>query len=161
MRSRLTCPIAALPVRESWRRSFVANAVRSGCHRARPKISSIADMMRCAELLEERRRAMRRALLLLANLLGLPGVAWGQQSPLWESWGMHPMWGMWGLWGIVMMLCMLVFWGLVVAGVVIAIRWLVQQGRGSRSGAAPEILRERYARGEIDREEFLARKRDL
>lgn len=74
---------------------------------------------------------------------------------------MHPMWGMWGLWGVGMMLFMLVFWGLVVAGVVIAIRWLVQQGRGSRSDAALEILRERYARGEIDQEEFLARKRDL
>lgn len=48
-----------------------------------------------------------------------------------------------------------------VAGIVIAIWWLVHQERGSRSDAALEILRERYARGEIDREEFLARKRDL
>ena len=101
---------------------------------------------------------MRRAVLLLASLMGLPDLAWGQQSPPWESWGMHPMWG---VWGIGMMLFMLVFWGLVVAGIVFAIRWLVQQGRSSRSDAALEILRERYARGEIDREEFLARKRDL
>jgi putative membrane protein len=71
---------------------------------------------------------------------------------------MHPMWGMWG---IGMMLFMLVFWGLVAAGIVVAIRWLAQQGKGSRSDAALEILRERYARGEIDREEFLARKRAL
>ena len=74
---------------------------------------------------------------------------------------MHPMWGMWGLWGIGMMLFMLVFWGLVFVAIVVAIRWLAQQGKGSRSDSALEILRERYARGEIDREEFLARKRDL
>jgi putative membrane protein len=101
---------------------------------------------------------MSRAVFVLATLLGLSGIAYAQQSPPWESWGMHPMWGMWG---IGMMLFMLVFWGLVVAGIVVAIRWLVQQGKGSRSDAALEILRERYARGEIDREEFLARKRAL
>jgi putative membrane protein len=101
---------------------------------------------------------MSRAVFVLATLLGFPGAASAQPSAPWESWGMHPMWGMWG---IGMMLFMLVFWGLVVAGIVVAIRWLVQQGKGSRSDAALEILRERYARGEIDREEFLARKRDL
>jgi putative membrane protein len=96
-----------------------------------------------------------------ATPLNLPPVAWAQSTPPWDSWGMHPMWGMWGLWGIGMMLFMLVFWGLVVAGIVLVIRWLVQQGRGARPDAALDILRERYARGEIDREEFLARKRDL
>jgi putative membrane protein len=75
---------------------------------------------------------------------------------------MHPMWGMWGLWGIGMMLGMLVFWGLVITGVVLGIRWLVRQGSAERKGdRALDILRERYARGEINREEFLARKRDL
>jgi putative membrane protein len=100
---------------------------------------------------------MKRTVLLFANLLGLPGIAWAQ-SPSWEPWGMHPMWG---LWGIGMMLFMLVFWGVVVAGIIITVRWLMHQGRGSRSDGALDILRERYARGEIDREEFLARKRDL
>ena len=104
---------------------------------------------------------MRHLVAMMAALLGLPGVAWAQQSPPWETWGMHPMWGMWGLWGIGMMLFMLVFWGLVFVAIVVAIRWLAQQGKGSRSDSALEILRERYARGEIDREEFLARKRDL
>lgn len=71
------------------------------------------------------------------------------------------MWGMWGLWGVGMMVLMLLFWGVVIAGIVVGIRWLVHQGRGPRSDAALDVLRERYARGEIDREEFLARKRDL
>jgi putative membrane protein len=74
---------------------------------------------------------------------------------------MHPMTGMWGLWGIGMMFFMLLFWGLVIVGVVLGIRWLLNQGREPRSDPALEILRQRYARGEIDKEEFEAKKRDL
>ena len=74
---------------------------------------------------------------------------------------MHPMWGVWGAWGIGMMLVMLVFWGVVIVGIVLGIRWLVTQGKETRSDSALEILRQRYARGEINREEFEAKKRDL
>ena len=77
------------------------------------------------------------------------------------DWGMHPMWGFWGAWGIGMMLFMLLFLGLVIVGVVLGIRWLISQGKESRSDSALEILRQRYARGEINKEEFEARKRDL
>ena len=56
---------------------------------------------------------------------------------------------------------MLLFWGLVIVGVVLGIRWLISQGKESRSDSALEILRQRYARGEINKEEFEARKRDL
>lgn len=41
------------------------------------------------------------------------------------------------------------------------IRWLARRGGGSGSDAALGILRQRYARGEINREEFEAKKRDL
>lgn len=75
----------------------------------------------------------------------------------WGS-GMHPMWG---LWGIAMMLFMLLFWGVVIVGVALGIRWLISQGKQSPSDSALEILRQRYARGEINKEEFEARKRDL
>jgi hypothetical protein len=61
------------------------------------------------------------------------------QPRAWEGWDMHPMWGMWGLWGIGMMLGMLVFWGLVITGVVLGIRWLVRQARRSARGTAPSI----------------------
>jgi putative membrane protein len=61
-----------------------------------------------------------------------------------------------------MMVMMLVFWGVVIVGMVLAIRWLVSQGRDSRpTDTALAILRERYARGEINRDEFEAKKRDL
>jgi putative membrane protein len=74
-------------------------------------------------------------------------------------WGMHQ-W-LWGAWGLGMMLMMLVFWGLVIAAIVLGIRWLAGQTHGPRSDRALEVLRERYARGEIGKDEFEAKKRDL
>jgi len=68
---------------------------------------------------------------------------------------------MWGAGGLVMMLMMLVFWGLVIAGLIVGLRWLIGQGRSGGRDEALEILRQRYARGEIDKQEFEARKRDL
>jgi putative membrane protein len=74
---------------------------------------------------------------------------------------MHPMMFMWGAGGLVMMLMMLVLWGLVIAGLVVGLRWLIGQGRPTGRDEALEILRQRYARGDIDEQEFEARKRDL
>jgi len=89
-----------------------------------------------------------------------PGLALAQRPYEWE-WGTHPMWWMWGAWGIGMMLIMLLFWVLVITGLVLGIRWLVHQVKGPRLDSALEILRQRYARGEINKEEFEAKKRDL
>ncbi len=102
---------------------------------------------------------MRQVLVWVAGVLsgvGAPMAAWAQQRP--NDWGMH---NMWGPWGIGMMLIMLVFLGLVIAALVLGIRWLVTQGRESRSDSALDILRQRYARGEIDKDQFEALKRDL
>jgi putative membrane protein len=75
-----------------------------------------------------------------------------------RDWAWHPMWGFWGPWGIAMML---IFWGVVLVGVVVGIRWLVRQGQGARSDPAMDTLRQRYARGEINQDEFETKKRDL
>jgi putative membrane protein len=56
---------------------------------------------------------------------------------------------------------MVLFWALVVVGIVLLIRWLLGQGKVSRSDTALEILRQRYARGEINKEEFDVKKKDL
>jgi len=68
---------------------------------------------------------------------------------------------MWGMWGLGIGLMMLLFWGVVIVGLVLAIRWLVGQGRPPQSDRALDILRQRYASGEIGKEEFEAKKRDL
>ena len=107
-------------------------------------------------------RAIRRARwwLVGSGAALAPVAAFAQERvPEW-GWGMHPMWWVWGAGGIVMMLFMLLFWGMVIAGLVVGIRWLVTQGRAS-GDSAMQILRERYARGDISREEFEAKRRDL
>lgn len=71
---------------------------------------------------------------------------------------------MMGSGGVLMMLVMILFWLGVAALVVLAIRWLWRQqvGRHPRSAEEPlEILRRRYAAGEIDQDEFETRKRSL
>jgi putative membrane protein len=69
------------------------------------------------------------------------------------------MYGWHGGWGI---LAMVIFWG-VVLGVVV---WAIAAATRSAGGRPPErtakdILKERFARGEITREEFEERRRVL
>lgn len=59
---------------------------------------------------------------------------------------------------------MILFWALVIVGIVAIVKWLI--GSSSATGTPPsktarQILEERYAKGEIDREEFEQKKRDL
>ena len=91
----------------------------------------------------------------------LPAVTSAQERPYDWGWGLHPMWWMGGAGGISMMFMMLLFWILVIAVLVFAVRWLISEGKERRSDSAMEILRQRYARGEINKEEFEATKRDL
>ena len=88
----------------------------------------------------------------------VPTATWAAQQRPSDYWGMHYMWGPWG---IGMMLMMLVFWGLVIVALVLGIRWLISQGKEPRSDSPLEILRQRYARGEINKEEFETKKQEL
>lgn len=82
------------------------------------------------------------------------------------SWGMGPgMMSNWGMGGFGMVF-MMVFWVLAIVGVVFLIRWLIQaassgKASGQRGLGAVEILKERYARGEINKAEFESMKRDI
>ena len=87
------------------------------------------------------------------------GYEWG---------GMHPG-GMMG-WGYGMSwlshIFMAAFWIAILVGIIFLIRWLIVSARpgsskGGREDSALEILKRRYARGEIDKEEFEEKKRDL
>ena len=51
----------------------------------------------------------------------------------------------------------LLFWGLVILGVVVVVRYLA----GGRHRSADEVLAERLARGEIDEPEYRSRKAAL
>lgn len=61
----------------------------------------------------------------------------------------------------IVMVLWLIGWLLAVAGVIAVVWWAVRAWRGPRTDAALAILRERYARGEISRDEFEERRRDL
>ncbi len=62
-------------------------------------------------------------------------------------------------------LLMVLFWGVLIVAAVVGVRWLWDQGRpaAGRGGeeSSLEILKRRYARGEIGREEFGVKKGDL
>jgi putative membrane protein len=59
---------------------------------------------------------------------------------------------------------MILFWGVILLGIAALVRWLVA-GRSADPGTerktAIEMLRERYARGEIGRDEYEQKLRDL
>jgi len=105
-------------------------------------------------------RSRAVALTLGVFATGIPVTAWAQERPDQYGWG-HPMWGAWGAWGIGMMLTMIVFWGLITVGTVLGIRWMITQGRERPAESSLDILKKRYARGEINKEEYEAKKRDL
>jgi len=67
-----------------------------------------------------------------------------------------------GGWGMLLMtISTLLFWGLVIAGVVALVRYAgrpVPQGGSTADAATPQrILAERFARGEIDEDEYTRR----
>jgi len=62
---------------------------------------------------------------------------------------------------------MIIFWILLIVAGVALVRWLFASSRSFSAGPAPApdralaILKERYARGEIDREQYQAMKSEL
>jgi putative membrane protein len=93
-----------------------------------------------------------------------PELAWAQRDP--EFYGPHMMWGSW--YGMFFgPLMMIVFIAAVVVLVILAVRWFGGLGHGSVAhpyvpGKTPlDILKERFARGEIDKDEFEERRRLL
>jgi putative membrane protein len=90
-----------------------------------------------------------------------PGMMGGYWAPGGQAGGWT-----WG-WGLAMgfgMLAMLAFWGAIIVGVVLLVRWLLTAtgGSGGRvEESALEVLKRRYAAGEITREEYAQMRQEL
>jgi len=86
-------------------------------------------------------------------------MGWGNQG-----------YGMWGNWGLGGMIMMIFFWAIIIIGAILIIRYFTAgHGSTTRQVGGPvvsehdplEVLRDRYAKGEIDTQEFEERKRTL
>lgn len=72
---------------------------------------------------------------------GLEGIGWG-----WMAFGaVH----------------MLLFWAVAIVAIIAIVRWLAGGAASADASRAIDILKGRYAKGEITREEFERMKRDL
>ena len=97
-----------------------------------------------------------------AALLLSPASAWAEEGEYYHGHGM-----MWGGGWFMGPLMMLLFIALAVVMVVFLVRWLGSHGaglggsEGTTQSPPRDILKERFARGEIDQEEFERRKRVL
>lgn len=112
---------------------------------------------------------MRAILTLISGLIGfvaLTGTALAQQTRQPPYWGHgHPMWD--GHYGWFMgPIMMIIVFAIIITIVVLLVRWLSGSGRAAPSpapgGKSPtDILKERFAKGEIDKKEFEERKKVL
>lgn len=113
-------------------------------------------------------KASSMLLKMLTILIALLGFA--QQAPAQYrdnyGWGMGPGMMGWGGMGWFGPLIMVFFWVLIIVLIVLLIRWLVSSSHprtlsSYQEDSALEILKRRYARGDINKEEFEAKKKDL
>jgi putative membrane protein len=73
----------------------------------------------------------------------------------WDGWGWG--WGMGFGW-----IFMILFGALVIFGIVALAKWLFSASSDASSGKGPlEVLKQRYARGEITREQYEQMRRDI
>ena len=102
--------------------------------------------------------------LISALLIAVPSTALMTVPAVAQTYGDHTHMGAWGWGGMIFgPLMMILFVATIVVLVVMALRWLGSTGHGTAPQAPPgktplDILQERFARGEIDREEFEERR---
>jgi len=91
------------------------------------------------------------------TLLGVVSVSHADSSDTWPSYDHHMMWGYSSFGGI----GILVFWLVVIVFAVFLIKLISGSGRPTNSSDALERLKQRFAEGEIDEEEYRRRKKVL
>ena len=90
---------------------------------------------------------------------GSPQVGGGGNSMMGTGWG--NMMGGWNGFGLLGWIPMLLFWILLILGVVALLRYLGRSGQQQENKTPLEILKKRYAGGEINKKEFEEMKKDL
>ena len=98
-------------------------------------------------------------LILGMGLLGDASSLYAQVRFYQWHWEVHPLWA--GVWAVVTIVLILLFWVIVLIGFVVGVRWLFRRRPPTGSDSALTILRDRYARSEIDQEEFEQKLKDL
>jgi putative membrane protein len=99
--------------------------------------------------------------VMMVSLLAASSSLIQGRSPGRGPWEWHYYWegGWWGF--LILMLIMIFFWGFIIGGVALVVRFILSAGRGRRPPEALEILKQRYAKGEIEKAEFEEKKKDL
>jgi len=94
---------------------------------------------------------------MMGGMMSMMGSGWrgGDGAMMGNFYGPRGMMG--GSWGI----GMLVFWLIVIVGIVLSVRWMSGQSSSRKGTLAQDILKERYAKGEINKEEFETKKKDI
>ncbi len=97
-------------------------------------------------------------LIIVPLIFGLIGgwQGYGNGYGMMGPWMMGGFGGMW-----FMPILIIIFWGLVIWGIVALVRGVGYGSSPTISDTALEILKRRYARGEIGKEEFEEKKKDL
>jgi putative membrane protein len=65
------------------------------------------------------------------------------------------------MWGVGMGLGMLLFWGALIVGIVLLVRFTATSSGPQSHGTPLDVLKRRYAAGEITREQYEQTRRDL
>ena len=60
-----------------------------------------------------------------------------------------------------LLIAMILFWGILIGGVTLVVRLILSLGRDRKRADPLVILKQRYARGEIDREEYERMRKEL
>ncbi len=101
---------------------------------------------------------LRSVAMGLATLFVTSGAKADPEGP-WIRDYTHMAWG--GGYGMLGGLMMLVFWGVVIVLVFFAVRWLTDNKSGAHTSKAIDVLKDRFAKGEIDEDEYRKRKAAL
>jgi len=99
------------------------------------------------------------------SLINNIALQWGGYDR-YGGYGMGPGMMNWGYGGLFMGIINIIFWVAVIIGVVYLIKFISSSSKQSphetkKGDSALDILRERYAKGEINREEFEEKKKAL